>query len=49
MKEKKENGYSCYGFVLCVCVWVGFFCGFFFLGGGGHAGFLLLCEGFRGL
>lgn len=32
-EEKKENGYSAM-VLFCVCVCVGFFCGFF-LGGGG--------------
>ena len=41
-EEKKENGYSAMVlFCVCVCVCV---CVCF-----GHAGFLLLCEGFRGL
>ena len=43
-EEKKENGYSAM-VLFCVCVCVCVFCFFFF----GHAGFLLLCEGFRGL
>lgn len=45
-EEKKENGYSAM-VLFCVCVCVGFFCGFFF-GGGAMLGFCYCVKAFVG-